>query len=679
MHTHPGERSATTHPLWTAMMYLDAEGQVTTDESAETAVSVIILEAFHPLYSKAQQLMEIVAEPMSRTEHMHLYKLTENSLYTSVTLGMHGERVLARLDELSRIPLSEEVKEYVMDLTERAGKVKLVLSRKRVLSEVVETKVLNVTEYVPRLTWHTKSKLVNFLEIDKSVAPTVTKNARVRDMYYVEGSMREVLRDDVAYECFEVRDDVALIEMKKFFKRELKYPLDCVYDFASDLTTTALTAKLKDTARLRPYQSLTLSKTISQGRSRSGLIVLPCGAGKTLVGVSIATLIGKSAIIVCLNTLTALQWAAQFRMWTDVGLDDISMFTSGNKAKPKGIVITTYSMLGYDDELRAKGSHELIEAIRSEEWGTMIMDEVHVAPAATCRMVLNKVRAHTIIGLTATLLREDDKIEDLHYLVGPKLFEANWRELQAQGYLADVSCFEIVCPMSGYFLRNYLTDPSCRTSRSLVPIMNPSKVVVTQALVHFHRKRGDKILLFSDRTAVVDFYAKLLHIPQITGNVVETERVCIVNHIKHDATLNAISLSSAAETGTDIPDANVIIQLSGAFGSQRQETQRLGRILRPKYGGQGNTAWFYSLVSRDTREPKDNDRRRRFLLEQGYAFHVIDANDIIDDHKERFPYEPLRYERLEEHENLWKETTGYNDYDEYEAGGEPATKRQRKG
>ena len=649
-------------PLWAGM------GEETENEGT---LVVIVAEAFHPLFKSAQELMEMIAEPKSRTDRMHLYKLTENSLYTAVSLGMSGAEVVRRLQELCRSTLSADIIRYITDRTDRAGKVKLILASKRVLTDVDVTTRMYKGTYVSVHSWSTRSVTTNFLEVCKEVERDILSDPKVKQ-YCLQDSCEE----HEAFVRFEIRPDTELIELKRYFKEQLRYPLDCVYAYTSDTFTDNVNLRMKTTARLRPYQSLTLSKTLGTGRARSGLIVLPCGAGKTLVGVSTATLIGKTTIVVCLNALTVMQWWQQFRLWTNADTKQVSVFTAGKKDIPSDIVITTYNMLGFPDNRRAEGSPELIAKLREKEWGTMILDEVHVAPAQTFRRILNRVNAHCIIGLTATLVREDDKITDLHYLVGPKLYEANWRELQRAGYLADITCIEVLCPMEGPFLAAYLSDPIHRSSNSLIPIMNPAKVQATAALVQFHRERGDKILLFSDRPAVVDFFAKQLHIPQIVGEVTENERYSIVNHFKGDSTLYALALSAAAETGTDIPDANVIIQISCTFGSQRQEAQRLGRILRPKKGGQGNCGWYYSLVSRDTREPADHAQRRRFLQEQGYAFNTVPVEEVLDVYKERNPEATLPFSTRKEQLDLLDHVVNAK-YAHLDAAG-PAAKRPRK-
>ena len=236
------------------------------------------------------------------------------------------------------------------------------------------------------------------------------------------------------------------------------------------------------------------------GRARSGIIVLPCGAGKTLTGVTAAQTIKKSVVCLCTNAVSVLQWKYQFKLWTNIPDENICVFTSDKKDDlPTGrgcVLITTYTMISYGGQ-RSDKSAEVMKAIQSREWGLLLMDEVHVVPAKMFRRVIGSVKAHCRLGLTATLVREDDLISDLNFLIGPKLYEANWMDLTTQGYLANVQCVEVWCPMTGPFMREYLTADSGRL-KQLLYVMNPAKLRATEFLVRFHVNRGDKVIVFSD-------------------------------------------------------------------------------------------------------------------------------------------------------------------------------------
>eukprot|EP01060_Flectonema_neradi_P000491 TRINITY_DN10308_c0_g1_i1.p1 TRINITY_DN10308_c0_g1~~TRINITY_DN10308_c0_g1_i1.p1 ORF type:complete len:459 (+),score=48.46 TRINITY_DN10308_c0_g1_i1:27-1379(+) len=442
-------------PLWTTTY---------TDDDLNKHVAIIV-EAFHPKFPEAQELMEMIAEPRSRTSRIHVFELTEDSLYTAVSLGMVGPEIVRRLCHLSKTTVAEEIIDYVNRLTSKSGLIKLVLDNKRILVSLPRTNRLVGSVYLEAENWCTRHTLTNYIEMATEVESSILSDKMVQNEYLIHDTVEPGPGKTT---IFEVRSDASLIEMKRYFKEVLQYPLDCVYAFNSDVGTPSVDFRLKSTARLRPYQSLTLSKTLGSGRARSGLIVLPCGAGKTLVGCSTAALIRKPTIVVCMNSLTVMQWWQQFRLWTDIPMDRLSVFTAGKKDPIRDIVITTYNILAMEDSKRAAGSTELINALRDREWGLMLMDEVHVAAASTFRRLLNNVRAHCIIGLTATLLREDDKITDLLYLVGPKLYEANWKELSSKGYLADVTCIEVMCPLKGIFVDAVLQEGEKKSTRTSV-------------------------------------------------------------------------------------------------------------------------------------------------------------------------------------------------------------------
>jgi len=248
---------------------------------------------------------------------------------------------------------------------------------------------------------------------------------------------------------FQVRSD-AVEAIKQHCQKDLNYPLMEEYDFRADERNASIDMDLKPIARIRPYQEKSLSKMFGNGRARSGIIVLPCGAGKSLVGVTAACTVKKPTLCLCTSSVSVEQWRYQFALWSTLPKEKIGRFTAvggaagsgggGKKDAPSfvgDVTVTTYHMLGNQNK-RSAASMPVLEALKNKEWGLMLLDEVHVVPANIFRKVLMNVNAHCKLGLTATLLREDNKIGDLVYLIGPKLYEANWLDLQRQGYLAIV-------------------------------------------------------------------------------------------------------------------------------------------------------------------------------------------------------------------------------------------------
>lgn len=403
---------------------------------------------------------------------------------------------------------------------------------------------------------------------------------------------------------------------------EIDYPTLEEYDFRNDTQNPNLDIDLKPTTKIRSYQEKSLSKMFGNGRTRSGIIVLPCGAGKTLAGIVAACTVKKSTLVLCTSSVSVEQWRNQFKLWSNVDDKSIARFTSTTKeraATDAQIVITTYTMVAFSGH-RSDESSRLYEHLKSREWGLLILDEVHVVPAQMFRKVLSMIASHCKLGLSATLVREDNRTKDLNFLIGPKLYEANWLDLQRSGHLANVQCAEVWCSMTPEFYAEYSRQSASR--RKLLYVMNPNKMRVCEHLIRYHEKRGDKTLVFSDNLLALKEYAITLQRPYICGPTSQAERMNVLRAFQQDATLNTIFISKVGDTSIDLPEASVIIQISSHYGSRRQEAQRLGRILRPK-GLTDNNAYFYSLVSQDTQEMYYSGKRQQFLIDQGYSFRVV--------------------------------------------------------
>ncbi|UZJ52759.1 hypothetical protein CBS101457_002079 [Exobasidium rhododendri] len=427
--------------------------------------------------------------------------------------------------------------------------------------------------------------------------------------------------DDVVH-SFEIQE--SHIEDVKKRCQDLQYPMLEEYDFRNDTLNPDLDIDLRPITHIRPYQEKSLSKMFGNGRARSGIIVLPCGAGKTLVGITAACTIKKGCLVLCTSSVSVMQWRQQFLQWSNIQENQISVFTAESKEKfsgPAGIVVSTYSMVANTGK-RSHSSQKMMNFLEQREWGFVLLDEVHVVPAAMFRRVLTRIKAHSKLGLTATLVREDEKIDELNFLVGPKLYEANWMDLAAKGHIATVQCAEVWCPMTPEFYREYLHERSRK--RALLCSMNPNKFQACQFLIDYHEKRGDKIIVFSDNVHTLRAYSMKLSKPFIDGQIAQQERMRILNHFQHNPLVNTIFLSKVGDTSIDLPEATCLIQISSHFGSRRQEAQRLGRILRAKRrNDEGFNAFFYSLVSKDTTEMYYSTKRQQFLVDQGYSFKVI--------------------------------------------------------
>ena len=643
----------------------------------------VFLETFSPVYKQAYDFLIAIAEPVSRPECIHEYVLTPHSLYASVSIGLDTGTIISVLDRLSKNVMPEDIRWFVRESTENYGKVKLVLKNNRFLVESPDARVLKtlLSDEVIREArlvrggegeddgGFLQSKGLRDTAVEKLAA--TAKNIELKDVENIE----EVLDDDDEEEetaatffgrgaasaagvnledpdqeihSFEVKPNRVEHVKSRCLPGGLNYPMLEEYDFKGDTNNPTLSIDLKPHVKHRSYQEKSLSKMFGNSRARSGIIVLPCGAGKSLVGVSAAARIKKSCLCLCTNSVSVDQWKYQFQLWTTLRDDQICRFTSaqhewfkepkdedGNVTEQQaGVCITTYTMVAYSGK-RSAGSERIMNEIMSREWGLILLDEVHVVPAQMFRKVLGIVKAHCKLGLTATLVREDQLITDLNFLIGPKLYEANWLDLTRNGHIANVQCAEVWCPMTPEFLREYLKPETTASQRQLLFVMNPNKARACDYLVRTHEIRGDKIIVFSDNLFALREYAVRMKKPFLYGGTGHQERTRILHAFKTNPAVNTIFLSKVGDNSLDIPEANVLIQISSHAGSRRQEAQRLGRILRKKKQsrsqkkGEEFDAFFYTLVSNDTREVYFTAKRQQFLIDQGYSYKVL-ANILGD-------------------------------------------------
>ena len=612
----------------------------------------IIMESFSPTFKSAESFLINIAEPQSRVSRIHEYSLTTHSLFAAVSVGLTTQDIIRRLELFSKTPIPESIRNFIIESTSSFGKVRLVLKHTKYFIESSDPVVLQTL---------LRDDVISQLRVDSSTGITTeaapkmgnmvipgTKNAAgAKQVGQAEEEPKQNAEievdqakeiDKLTAALLEDDDEDEVIDQVHSFEiapesvqevsrrcRAINLPLTEEYDFRNDEVNANLDIDLKPAAQIRPYQEQALSKMFGNGRARSGIIVLPCGAGKTLVGITAACTVKKGVIVLCTSAMSVVQWRAEFLKWSNVNPSDIAVFTADQKDKfsgNTGILISTYSMVT-QSKGRSYESQKVMDFIENREWGLMILDEVHVVPADMFKKVTFKVKAHSKLGLTATLLREDDKIQDLNFLIGPKLFEANWQELSEQGHIAKVLCAEVWCGMTTEFYSEYLKADSVN-KRVLLFTMNPKKFQACQYLIDYHEKRGDKTIVFSDNVYALEAYAKKLNKAYIFGGTPQAERLRILENFQFNESVNTIFLSKIGDTSLDLPEATCLIQISSHYGSRRQEAQRLGRILRAKRrNDEGFNAFFYSLVSKDTQEMYYSSKRQAFLVDQGYAFKVI--------------------------------------------------------
>ncbi|MCJ1475854.1 DNA repair helicase RAD25 [Lambiella insularis] len=604
----------------------------------------ITLESFSPLAKEAQDFLTTIAEPLSRPSYLHEYALTMHSLYAAVSVGLTPEQIIHSLTVLLKTPLPAGIKDFILRSTKSFGRVKLVLKHNHYFLETTDASVLQELmkdEVIKPIVAEGRQGIITEAapKLGGIVIPGTKDAAGVKQQPdQGNGATNERREDDAILNALRADDDeeddqklIHSVEVpnhgvETVQKRclEIGYPVLEEYEFRNDQFNPNLEIDLKPATRIRDYQEKSLSKMFSNSRARSGIIVLPCGAGKTLVGIAAACTIRKGVVILCTSSMSVVQWRNEFLKWSDISPSDIAVFTSDNKEKfsrKTGIIVTTYSMVT-QTRSRSYDAQKMMDFMQEREWGLMILDEVHVVPASIFRKVTHSINTHSKLGLTATLLREDDKIKDLNFLIGPKLYEANWMELADQGHIAKVQCAEVWCPMTTEFYQEYLRETPRK--RALLYIMNPRKFQAAQFLIDYHEKRGDKVIVFSDNVYALERYALKLNKAYIYGGTPQNERLRILENFQHNEQVNTVFLSKIGDTSLDLPEATCLIQISSHYGSRRQEAQRLGRILRAKRrNDEGFNAFFYSLVSKDTQEMYYSSKRQAFLVDQGYAFKVI--------------------------------------------------------
>ncbi|KAI1340592.1 P-loop containing nucleoside triphosphate hydrolase protein [Xylariaceae sp. FL0016] len=607
----------------------------------------IILENFNPLAEQAKDFLITVAEPLSRPTFLHEYSITTHSLYAAVSVGLQPQDIVNTLERFSKTPLPESILGFIRSCASSYGKVKLVIKDTKYFVESNDAEVLQMllkdpvvgpcrvqgTETV------TSAPSMGGLVIPGTSNAAGVQQAQLQkqgDNTQAEGTENiqpenpfDALREDddddnqEAVHAFEILDTSIEVVQKRCL--DIQYPMLEEYDFRNDDRNANLEIDLRPATQIRSYQEKSLSKMFGNGRAKSGIIVLPCGAGKTLVGITAACTIKKGAIVLCTSTMSAHQWRQEFLKWSNIRPEDITVFSADTKQKfpgNTGIMVTTYPMVTQSGK-RAFDSQKIMDFLTSREWGLMLLDEVHVVPANIFRKVSHTIKSHAKLGLTATLLREDDKIQDLNFLIGPKLYEANWMELSEQGHIAKVQCAEVWCPMTTEFYDEYLRTQDRGLKQNLY-VMNPRKIQACQFLIDYHERRGDKNIVFSDNVYALQHIAKSLNKVFICGATGNSERMQILDNFMHNPNVRTIFLSKIGDTSLDLPEATCLIQISSHYGSRRQEAQRLGRILRAKRrSDEGFNAFFYSLVSKDTTEMYYSTKRQAFLVDQGYSFKVI--------------------------------------------------------
>ena len=531
----------------------------------------LLLEVDHERAADARRAIAPFAELERAPEHIHTYRVTPLGLWNARAAGHDAEQVVDALLTHSRYPVPQALLVDVAETMDRYGRLVLEKDGDQLVLRATDRAVL--TEVMR----HKKIKPL----LGAQLSP---------DEVVVHPSERGTLKQELLKVGWPADDRAGYVDGEA-------HPIDLT----------------EDGWTLRPYQQQAVDGFWDGG---SGVVVLPCGAGKTLVGAGAMAAASATTLILVTNTVSARQWKQELLERTSLTEDEIGEY-SGARKEIRPVTIATYQVL----TLKRKGVYPHLDLLDARDWGLIVYDEVHLLPAPIFRMTAD-LQARRRLGLTATLVREDGREADVFSLIGPKRFDAPWKDIEAQGYIAPADCVEVRVTLSDSERMAYATaEPDDRYRLSSC---SPVKLPVVRSLVEQHR--GEPTLVIGQYLDQLHELAEQLDADLITGETSVKERQQLFADFREGRS-SLLVVSKVANFSVDLPEATVAIQVSGTFGSRQEEAQRLGRVLRPK--GDGRTAHFYTVVTRDTVDAEFAAHRQRFLAEQGYAYRIVDADDLI--------------------------------------------------
>jgi DNA excision repair protein ERCC-3 len=534
---------------------------------------LVLLETAHPGYESARDDLAPLAELVKTPEGLQTFRLTPLSCWNASALGITPDEAVSRLRRHGRLGVPAPVEANVREWIARYGALVLVAGP---APQALELQARDAAT-LERVLRH------------REVAPLLTRTGESRAE--AAASERGRLKQALVHAGFPARDRVGYAP------------------------SNPLTLRLKDPGILRPYQREALDAFFAPGEEAgSGVLCLPCGAGKTLLGLAAIGHVGCEALVVTSGTTAARQWIREALERTTLRREQVGEY-SGSRKEVRSLTVTTYSILVTRPRGLAAGEvPPHLELLSRAGFGMVVYDEVHLLPAPVFRATAD-IQAKRRLGLTATLVREDGREADVFALVGPKRAEVGWKRLESQRYLATAQCVEVRVPLAPALRERYAFAALEEMFR--LAATNPRKDSVALSLLERHR--DERVLLIGTYLDQLTRVALLAGAPLITGATPEGERERLYGAFRRGE-VQVLAVSKVANFAIDLPDASVAIELSGTYGSRQEEAQRLGRVLRPK--SDGRAAFFYVLVTADTREEAMAERRQRFLLEQGYRYLV---------------------------------------------------------
>jgi DNA excision repair protein ERCC-3 len=530
-----------------------------------------LLEVAHPDATDARHDLAVFAELERAPEHIHTYRITKLGLWNARAAGHDADFVLGVLDRYAKFAVPASVRIDIAETMSRYGR--LVIQR-------AETGELELVSDSPAI----------LLEASK------------------HRKMADLLGGRISETAFRIQDWARGAVKQELLK--LGWPAE---DLAGYTPGTPHEIRLVENGwAMRGYQQTAVEKFWDGG---SGVVVLPCGAGKTIVGAAAMTVAKSNTLILVTNTVSARQWKAELLKRTTLTEEEIGEY-SGSVKEVRPVTIATYQIL----TTKRKSEYAHLALLDANDWGLIIYDEVHLLPAPIFKMTAD-LQARRRLGLTATLVREDGKEGDVFSLIGPKRFDAPWKEIEAQGYIAPAACAEVRVDLGDTERLDYAM--SGQDERYRLAATSPVKIAVMRKLLARHP--GEPTLVIGQYLDQIHTVAESLGVPFITGETPIDERERLFEAFR-SGQISTLVVSKVANFSIDLPEASVAIQISGSYGSRQEEAQRLGRLLRPK--ADGRTAWFYTIIARDTVDQDFAQNRQRFLAEQGYSYEILDAESL---------------------------------------------------
>ncbi len=544
----------------------------------------ILLEVDHQMYEDARDELARFAELEKSPEHIHTYRITPLSLWNAASSGVTNEAILKIFNEYSKYDVPQNIIEDIKDNISRYGKLKLIKRDGDFL-------ITSEDQY-----------LITEITHNKHVIPLIKQQ-----LNQLEFAIAPLNRGHIKQVLIKIGfpvEDIAGYEDGDAITFTMRENL-----LANDLPFT-----------MRDYQREAIDVFYAGGRvtGGNGVLVLPCGAGKTILGIAIMEKYQYQTLILATNITALRQWRDEIVDKTSLCAEDIGEY-SGEKKEIKPITITTYQIMTFRKKQEEGFPH--LELFNKQNWGLIIYDEVHLLPAPVFRTTA-EIQSKRRLGLTATLVREDKLEDDVFSLIGPKKYDVPWKVLEKQGWIAEAFCTEIRIPLAEELRMEYAVAELRDKFR--ISSENHMKNNIIKQLLKKHG--SDNVLVIGQYISQLNRISTELDAPIITGKTSNLEREKLYGEFK-SGTLKVLIVSKVANFAINLPDANVAIQVSGTFGSRQEEAQRLGRILRPKQGE--NRAHFYSLITRDTRDQDFAVKRQLFLTEQGYQYEIHDYEDII--------------------------------------------------